>query len=100
MFFFLMCPFHTILFVIILLAMTSVLATVSLFSSAAHHFWRHSSSLHSHSVLCLFVSCSVFEKECYLRYHSFSLFLLYTYIYVCVRGSTFLTWTLDCHQMY
>ena len=33
--------------------MTSVLATVSLSSSIAHHFWRHSfSSLRFYSVLC------------------------------------------------
>ena len=45
--------------------MTSVLATVSLSFSP----------LRSHDALCFFFSCSGFEKECYLRYHSFSLFL-------------------------
>ena len=50
--------------IVIVLAMTSVLAIVSLSFSVAHHLCRHSSRL--------FVSCSVFEKECYLRYHSFS----------------------------
>ena len=36
----------------------------------------------SHSLLCHFASRVVFEKECHLRYHSFSLFLFQTYLCV------------------
>ncbi len=59
--------------------MTSVLATVSLSFSP----------LRSHDALCFFFSCSGFEKECYLRYHSFFLFLFDIYVCFVLVGSQF-----------
>ena len=74
-----------------LLAMTSVIAIVSLLFSVAHHLCRHSSRL--------FVSCSVFENECYLRYHSFSCLLslsLYVHddddVFSSASSCSFLSW--------
>ena len=57
----------------ILLAITSVLAIVSLSFSVTYLSQRHSLLLPcSYCILHLFVACLAFEKECYFRYHSFS----------------------------
>jgi hypothetical protein len=58
--------------------MTSVLVTLSLSFSAVHHFRDIPSHYFVHIVLCASPFHSfMFEKESYLQYHSFSLFLFH-----------------------